>query len=629
MKNIRVLLAGQPNVGKSSLLNALSGSNITVSNYPGTTVEIFKARKIFRDSVITYEDTPGIYSISDRSEEEKVTEKALFEKSPDIVVFVADAVSIERSLYMALQILESHLPVVLAVNFSGDAEKRGIKINCARLEQILNAPVVPIDPVKRKGLSELNEAILSVKPEKVFHITYDDHIEKAVSLISTEIKESFLPKRFIALRILEEDEDFFKLLKNKEILNDVKKGLADNHPAPAKDISIIRYGTASFIAEKVTEITPLKKGVRILQDNIDNIFLHRFWGQVASGLLMLGFFLMLLHLGKLAQKFLMGSVENLLSSIDTAGKSFFYVVLTQGLTGLAAGVAIALPYVFLFYIILGVLEDSGLLSRLVVNAQRLFEKFNLPAKSFIPLALGLGCTAPAVRAGRILPSKKHQFYTASFFTCVPCSSRIAIIMGVVGFYAGVETAIYVFATLFISSLLWGFIVKKIAHIKKEPIVMELPAYRKPQIKNIFSKSWIRMKDFVYIVIPFLILGGISFGVLDETGVTSAVVKPLSPIAAWLNLPAPAVIPLLFGFLQKDLTGAMLITVFGSKITSVFSSLQMYTFGLASTIGIPCVIAFGMLWREFGFRKTAVLMVCSVVYGLLIAGLAWRIIAIFT
>jgi ferrous iron transport protein B len=428
------------------------------------------------------------------------------------------------------------------------------------------------------------------------------------------------------LRILEEDEDFHQYLKNEEIAKEIEDDLKKTHSNAAEDISITRYGTASFITEKVINISRLQ-GKKKWQDNIDNFLLHKFWGPAINGLLILGLFGLLLFLGSLAQNCLMDVTEKFLHSLSMPENNIIPVILNRGLTGLAAGISIALPYVFLFYLILGLLEDIGILSRFIVNAQRLLEKVNLPGKSFIPLALALGCTAPATRATRILASKKQQFYTASFFTCVPCSSRIAIIMGIVGFYAGGWIAFFVFATLLAAGSIWALVIQQIVHIENEPLLLELPPYRKPLIKNILTKSWIRMKDFVYIVIPFLIVGGILYGILDLSGTTNMIVNPFRPITTWLNLPPVTIIPLLFGFLQKDLTGAMLVSVLGSDISSVLTTAQIYTFGLAATIGIPCIIAYGMLWKEFGFKKTTLLTFISIIYGFLIAGLAWRIIFI--
>jgi len=627
MENLKILLIGQPNVGKSSLLNALVGPRVTVSNYPGTTVEVTKAKKKINNTGIEFVDTPGIYSISDRSEEEKVTEKALFEEEVDGVIVIADATSLERSLYMMLQILEAQIPIVLVLNFIEDARKRGIKIDCEKLEKYLNIPVVPINPLTKRGISKLVDAILKIREatKQSFKIEYHDHIEKAIDKISVQVKGR-LPKRFVVLRVLEEDEDFYKYLENKEIIKEAKRSLKE-HPKVAEDVSITRYGTALFIAEKVTQIVHLKKEKK-LQKGLDNVLFHKIWGLLSSGLFFLAIFGILLYLGNLIQGILMGWTESLLSYFGTAEHSITAMILVQGLTGLAVGVSIALPYVFLFYLILGLLEDIGILSRFIVNAERFFKKLGLPGKSFIPLALGLGCTAPATRATRILSSKKEQFYTASLFAFVPCSSRIAIIMGIAGFYGGITMAFAVFATLFVAGLIWAFGIKKAIHIKSEPLLLELPPYRKPLIKNVLAKSWIRMKDFVYIVIPLLVLGGIAYGILNITGFTKRIVEPLSPITTWLGLPAATIIPLVFGFLQRDLTGAMLLSVLGSKISLALTPLQIYTFGIASTIGIPCIIALGMLTREFGFKKTIVLTITSIAYGLLFAGLVWRIISIF-
>lgn len=627
MENLKILLIGQPNVGKSSLLNALVGPRVTVSNYPGTTVEVTKAKKKINNTGIEFVDTPGIYSISDRSEEEKVTEKALFEEEVDGVIVIADATSLERSLYMMLQILEAQIPIVLVLNFIEDARKRGIKIDCEKLEKYLNIPVVPINPLTKRGISKLVDAILKIREatKQSFKIEYNDHIEKAIDKISVQVKGR-LPKRFVVLRVLEEDEDFYKYLENKEIIKEAKRSLKE-HPKVAEDVSITRYGTALFIAEKVTQIVHLKKEKK-LQKGLDNVLFHKIWGLLSSGLFFLAIFGILLYLGNLIQGILMGWTESLLSYFGTAEHSITAMILVQGLTGLAAGVSIALPYVFLFYLILGLLEDIGILSRFIVNAERFFKKLGLPGKSFIPLALGLGCTAPATRATRILSSKKEQFCTASLFAFVPCSSRIAIIMGIVGFYGGIKLAFSVFATLFVAGLIWAFGIKKAIHIKSEPLLLELPPYRKPLIKNVLAKSWIRMKDFVYIVIPLLVLGGIAYGTLNTAGLINVIVKPLSLITTWLGLPAATIIPLVFGFLQKDLTGAMLLSVLGSKISLALTPLQIYTFGIASTIGIPCIIALGMLTREFGFKKAIVLTITSIAYGLLFAGLVWRIISIF-
>ena len=627
METIKVLIIGQPNSGKSSLLNALIGSRVIISNYPGTTVEITRGKKKINNFEIEFSDTPGIYSISDRSEEEKVTEKALFEEKINGAVIICDATSLERSFYMVLQILEAKIPAIIALNFLEEAESKGIKINLKKLEEIFAVPVIPINPLTKKGISKLLDEVVKVNDIKTrgFLIEYDDHIEEAISKISTQIKEGSL-KRFISLRVLEGDKDFYKYLKDQDKISKTNI-VSDNHPDLSKDISITRFGTASFIAESVTNIISMKKERRF-KESIDKILLNKTWGLIITLLCFTVIFGILLFLGNLIQGFLLGITENFISYFSQNSQSILFIILGQGLTGLAIGISVALPYVFLFYLFLGFIEDTGLLARFIINVERLTSKIGLPGKSFIPLVLGLGCTAPATKATRILSSKKEQLHTASFFAFVPCSSRIAIIMGIVGFYGGIRLAFLVYATLVIAGLIFAFGIKKIFGSKTEPLLLELPTYRKPLIKNVFAKSWIRMKDFVYIVMPLLVAGGMIYGLLDVSGLTIKIIEPSSFITTWLGLPGETIIPLIFGFLQKDLTGAMLLSVVGNDISLALTQIQIYTFGVAATVGVPCIIAFSMFVREFGFRKAFFLTTSLNLYGILIAGLVWRIVLFF-
>ncbi len=249
------------------------------------------------------------------------------------------------------------------------------------------------------------------------------------------------------------------------IIEAVKEVLIE-HPKVAEDIAITRYGTAAFIAGKVSHLVRVEEAARSLDERLDSL-----------------------------------------------GVGFGGTALEAGLAGMMAGISIALPYVFIFYILFTLIEDAGLLSRYVVNLERFLKWFNLPGRAIIPLALGLGCTIPATRSTRILFTKKEKFFTAALLSCVPCSSRIALIMGVVGYFGGKWLALSVFITLFVSFLIWGCIVKRIIRKEKKPVLYELPElppYQIPSISNIVTKSWIRMKTFVYLVVPLLFLGGVAY-----------------------------------------------------------------------------------------------------------------------
>jgi len=326
MEKIKVLIIGQPNTGKSTLLNALIGTKVIISNYPGTSVEITSGKKIVSGVEIEFSDTPGIYSISDRSEEEKVTEKALFEEKVDIAVVIADAMSIERSLYIILQIMEARIPTIVAVNFVEEAEKKGIKIDFKRLEKILSIPVLPINPLTKKGISKLTDRILAnkISTEQYFDIRYDDHIEDAINEVSAQASGD-LPVRFVSLRVLEGDEDFKKYLKKGSVVEKIKAGLK-SHPEVSNDISITRYGTASFIAEEVVEIVSLESERR-LQSKIDKIILHKIWGPAITIIFLLMIFGILLYLGNFIQGFLMNSSGLLLDKLSEVNQSIISIIL--------------------------------------------------------------------------------------------------------------------------------------------------------------------------------------------------------------------------------------------------------------------------------------------------------------
>ncbi|MBN1298567.1 MAG: ferrous iron transport protein B [Actinobacteria bacterium] len=623
MKKVKLLIIGQPNSGKSSLLNAIIGPKVIISNYPGTTVELTSGKTKINDCEIELIDTPGIYSISDRSEEEKVTENSLFQEKVDGVIALCDATALERSLYMVLQILEAEMPVIIAMNFVEEAKKKGIIIDYKKLEDIFSVPVILINPLTKRGIKTLLEKITTIKDQEKneFKIEYDDHLEEAIEKVSKNVSGKF-PKRFVALRVLEEDKDFNRYLSDEKLLEKINSEM-EKHQDISKDVAVTRFGTATYIANNVTNIISLKRENRF-EDKIDSIVVNKVWGPVTTVLFFIILFGIILLLGNLLQGFLMDATEKLIKFLSGVSSSAAFNIFGQGLTGLAIGVSIALPYVFLFYLLIGFIEDTGLLSRFIINMERFTARLGLPGKSFIPLALGIGCSVPAIRATRVLDSKKEQFHSASFLAFIPCSSRIAVIMGIAGFYGGIKLAIYVYATMAVFALIFAFIIKKIIRAKPEPLILELPPYRKPIIGNIFAKSWIRMKDFVYIVIPLLVFFGMIYGILDTYGLTGYIVKPFSFITAWLGLPENTIIPLFFGFFQKDLTGAMLLSVLGSDVSAALTPLQIYTFSVASTIGIPCIIAFGMLIKEFGFKKAALLTLSLNIYGILIAGAMWRL-----
>lgn len=621
---MRVLLVGQPNVGKSSILNALTGAKVVISNYPGTTIDIISGDLEIDGRNYTLIDTPGVYSLTPSSEEEKVTDKMVLDGNYDFIIQVADATMLSRSFILTYQLAEIGKPFILALNFHEEAEKRHMRVDVPFLEKLVGVPVVKVNPVKRKMdelLRRMDQARLSN-----LKVLYDDHIETAISEIESILNVNDFSKRGVAIKLLENDPIAVEMFGNDEIDRIVNK-CRRFHPNMERDIMVTRAGYAVVLERKVVEISPSKRGKF---DWLDRFIINNPMGGTFFSILIFGLiFSVLFYLGGWFQDTLGEIFDSLFSRIYPwlEGKSdLVRKMMENGLKGLGAGISIAVPYVGIFYFLLALMEDTGILSRLIVSLNGITRKLGLPGKSIIPMVLGLGCSVPAIRATRVLSGFKDRLKVSFLFMAIPCSSRNAIIFGVVGHHTGLIYVIWMYAIVFSILVLTAKLLEWVVGGDYLPMVEELPPYRRPILRNSMIKAWVRMKDFIYLVIPLLMAGGIMYGLLQHFNLLEPFVKMFDFLMVkWLNLPSGTIIPILYGFLQKDLVPAMLSSVLGtSNFSSVMTNHQLFVFGLAVILQMPCMISLGVFMKEFGVKRSILVWILSFMYGMFWAGVINKI-----
>ena len=529
---------------------------------------------------------------------------------------------------MTLQLSELGIPMLLALNFNEEADKKGITIDREALEKIIGVPVVRINPVSGK-IDELIDKLGSFRKARI-SVEYDDHIESAIRETEGRLKENRLSRRGIAIKLLEGDLVAKKLFGDSEI-EEIKERYKTYHPRIERDIIITRAGFASFIARKVEGIRKIRsKKLNFL----DNFLINNQRGSTIFAIFIFALvFLSLFYIGGFFQDLLgryFGDALHHLQPWFRNQNPLTNMLISNSLIGLAAGISVAVPYVGIFYFILAILEDSGLLARFIVSLNGLMRHLGLPGESVIPIMLGFGCTVPAIRSTRILPSFRGRLKVSILYSFIPCSSRSAVIFGVVGHYAGLSYALGIYIAAFLIFSITAKFLNVVIPGKSMPIIEELPPYRMPTLRNVLVKAWIRMKDFIYIVIPLLIGGGMLYGLISYFNLVNLIVDPFKFLTVyWLDLPAKTIVPLIYGFLQKDLVISMLASALGTTNFSVLSRVQLFTFGLASTFQVPCIIAFGMFAREFGIKRALLTEFLMFLYGMFWAGLIMRFLALLS
>jgi ferrous iron transport protein B len=650
-------LAGNPNVGKSTIFNRITGMGVMTANYPGMTVELKLGLTEMDDNAIGIVDLPGTYALGAVSEDQMVARRGVLQGKPDVVIVILDANNLARNLFMLLQFLDLGCSVVAALNLVDQAEKAGVHTDVELLSEFLGVPVVPTVGVRGDGLGQLMHQALELAQRKEEYITipfsYAMDIESRIRRLARRIAGKLedipfdLSSRALSILLLEDDEEFVEAIRGEpsggEIIslsNQIADEIEKEHGEKAAlIIARERHGIAGSIASNVQErreygkprlgermweyTTSFKTGIPILLVVMGLVFLAIFWGGGALATLFSDFWDAVIG-GPLNR-----GIEALL------GVNVFSQSLAWAVDGVGAVLEIALPYLLVFYLILGFMEDSGYLNSVAFLTDRFMHRLGLHGRAVIPLISAVGCNVPAVMGTRVLSTRRERIIACVLIVLVPCSARVAVIMGGVSRYVGWAQALLLFAILFFIIIAAGLFLNKIMPGESAGLVMEMFPFRTPSMLNVLKKTWLRLKDFIYIAAPLIVAGSFLLGLLYESGWIFKLTQPLEPLAEWwLGIPAVALLALIFAFLRKELALALLLVLAAQTIPGVTESSsllefmskgQIFTFALVCSIYIPCVATLAVLWRETGARESLAITGSTVVLALLLGGLSHLIL----
>nr|MDO8119524.1 ferrous iron transport protein B [Candidatus Sigynarchaeota archaeon] len=519
---IHVALVGNANVGKSVIFNQLTGLNQVVGNWPGKTVTWAEGRALFKGVEFKLIDLPGIYSLSTYSLEEVVTRQYLVEKHPDFIICVLNASSLERNLFFLVQlILLKAAPIIVSANQWDIAKSRGINIDFNKLGQLLGCPVIPTIAVHGRGVHELLETILNFETISQNYIKPDLRVGKEVENRVTQIealladKTRPYPPRFIAMKLLENDDEILGYCRKQSphvipVAEKLKEELENMHGE--KGASIISTELYSIVHKIVGNVQTIEHSLEksSVSEKIDHMTTHSVWGYLTLIAIMMGIYFGVFTIGG----FIADSVDYIYEWIGqyvyaTWGESNIFVkILWDGaMGGFLGAVGGVLPFVFLFYFFLEILQDSGYLPRVAFLMDRAMHKIGLHGKSIIPLILGFGCNVPGCAACRIMETEREKKLTMFVTTFIPCAAVATVIMGTVGRFMGLGYAFLLYVIDLAVIIIFGQIAGKLTKGESTELIIELHDFRKPNFNVIVKQTWFRGKEFVVRALPLITIIG--------------------------------------------------------------------------------------------------------------------------
>lgn len=642
VQSIKIALAGNPNVGKSTLFNALTGSRQHVGNWPGKTVEKKEGRLRLNGQDMIVVDLPGTYSLTAYSIEEIISRDFIINEHPSAVIAVVDAANLERNLYLVTQLLELETPVILALNMSDIARHRGLTIDAKKLSRGLNdAPVIETVGSSGIGVDALKAAIhqaAAIGDQHLAHVPYPQVLENEVAQLESSIRavpalvQQYRP-RWLAIKLLEADEDIVTHLDAHPVLVDAgKAGAARIEAATGEDAeTLIADARYRFIGGLVSEaLTRPRETVETTSDKIDRILTHRLYGVPIFLLLMWVVFQITANVsapfldwvdGVIAGP-LMNWTMGLLSALGLGG-SWVEALLVDGVIAGVGGVLVFVPVLMSLYLAIGILEDSGYMARAAFVMDRVMRAVGLHGKSFLPMLVGFGCTVPAVYATRTLENENDRKLTGFLVTFMSCGARLPVYVVIGTAFFGAQSGNLIFAMYLLGiavALVTGWALKRTVYRNKppQPFVMELPPYRAPRLQTVWQQTWERTSSFVrkagtiilatsVIIWLLMALPARGEGSFNEVAPGDSIFGTVSQIAAPIFAPA--------GFGNWQASGS-LITGFIAKEVVVGTMSQIFVGEAANTVEedavVPPSFADEVAFIGTSFAEAAVLTAQEVV-----------------
>lgn len=624
----KIALVGAPNVGKSAIFNYLTSSYVTVSNYPGTTVDVARGDVKLDGNKYEIIDTPGIYSLTPLTDEERVTRQLLVSEPPDVVVHVVDAKNIRRMLSLTLQMLDAGLPVILNLNMIDESQKLGMRINSKRLSDILGIPVNTSSAVRKLGLESLKKEVSRYQPKESIELAFSDDIEKSIAEICQLLIGSYgMTNRMVAILLLQGDEI---------ILNSVR-----GEPAIAKIIDIIQKLSYSY-EHSLDYVLTIKR--QLMVDKILDMIIVSAKIEKCSGaervsrltrepltgipiLLFVLYFGLYMFVGQFGAGYLVDYIDETIFSqtINPLIRNLVYshisiewlqslIVGDYGIfsMGFRYAVVIILPIVGTFFLVFAILEDCGYLPRLAMLVDRLFKNLGLNGRAVIPLTLGLGCGTMAVMVTRTLETRRERVIATFLLSLtIPCSAQLGLVLAILSGNS-VSVALWA-ACMGMVFALSGWLTAKLIPGERSAFYMEIPPMRMPIWSNVLTKAYTRMSWYFIEILPVFIITSLILWIGDQSGVLAKLIAITEPAMVMLGLPKEAAQSFLLGFFRRDYGAAGL---YDMCTAGLLNDGQLLVAAITLTLFVPCVAQLVVMVKERGLFTsfTMVLLIITLSFA---------------